>query len=217
MTWEVITGDCLEVMRGMGDVDAVVTDPPYGIDAGNMNLGFSQSSRVKSSDWDKTVPHDAIAILSRLEDPVVIWGGNYFHLPPRRCFLVWDKMGSFSGRSFSECEMAWTNSDAPARVLHRDPLGCGDYKNRQHKTQKPVAVMAWCVEMFTSPGDTILDPFCGSGTTGVACIRTGRNFVGIEISEEYADIARRRCTEAERQGDLFVKQPVQKPEQMEIK
>lgn len=203
--WTVITGDCLDVMAGLEGIDAVITDPPYGIGAANMNLGFSQSSRLEKSDWDSAIPlPETIAAVLAAAPVVVIWGGNYFGLPPTRGFLIWDKGGGFRARSFSECEFAWTNLNRPARIFTRDPLANRDYIGRQHKTQKPIALMEWVIESCTQPGDTILDPFCGSGTTGVACMQTGRNFIGIEIDPHYADIARQRISKAAEQAQQLV-------------
>lgn len=190
-------GDCLEILPTLAGVDAVVTDPNYGIDAGNMKLGMWRTSRMVKSDWDKE--RSDIAPLLALDVPTVIWGGNYFELPPTRCFLVWNKGNGFKGRDFAECEMAWTNRDAVARVFDHDPLAHGDYRDKQHPTQKPVALMVWCVENFTQPGDTVLDPFMGSGTTGVACAKLGRNFIGIEKDAGYFAIAQRRIEQASAQ------------------
>jgi DNA modification methylase len=196
-------GDCLEYMRSMavGSVDAVVTDPPYGINAGKMNLGFSRTSRMPKSDWDK-YPAD-IAPLLDFGISIVIWGGNYFTLPPSRGWLVWHKGNSFKNRSFAECELAWTNIDAVARIFSYDPLANGDYRSKEHPTQKPIALMKWCIEKISKPGDTIFDPFMGSGTTGVACVKTGRNFIGCEIDPGYFAIAQKRIAEAQLQLPLL--------------
>lgn len=205
-----ILGDCLSVMPLLGRFDAVVTDPPYGIGAAKMNFGKWASSRLESKGWDRQSPD-----LSVLPDcPAIIWGGNYFHLPPSRAFLVWDKGAGFRGRDFAECEMAWCSFDANARVFTYDPLAKGDYRNgnRMHKTQKPIALMEWCLG-FLPNASTILDPFMGSGTTLVACQKLGRQGTGIELDPEYFDIACRRVDEATRQPDMFVQpaapQPVQ--------
>lgn len=129
----------------------------------------------------------------------IIWGGNYFDLPPTRCFLVWDKGACFAGRTYAECEYAWTSIDANARIIHHDPLAFGDYKGKFHPTQKPTAVMKWCLS-FIPAADTILDPFMGSGSTGVAAIATGKKFIGIEREEQFFDTACRRLTDAVGQG-----------------
>lgn len=200
MAVELYCGDCLEILPTLeaGSVDAVITDPPYGQGAGRMNLGKWRASKMAKSDWDNH-PAD-IAPLLALGLPTVILGGNYFHLPPARGWLVWDKGAGFRGRSFAECELAWTNIDTVARVFTYDPLARGDYRDKLHKTQKPVELMKWCMDRAKVPvGATVLDPFMGSGTTGVACVQTGRNFIGIEKDEGYFAIAQRRIAEAQAQ------------------
>lgn len=202
-----ILGDCLEVMPELGPVDAVVTDPPYGIGIGRQSRGKWASAALGASEWD-----DKRADVSWIGSaPAIIWGGNYFDLPPSRAFLVWDKGAGFRGRDFAECEMAWCSFDANARVFSYDPLARGDYRGKQHPTQKPVALMEWCLG-FLPDAETTLDPFMGSGTTLVACQKLGRHGVGIEIDPGYFDVACRRVEEAARQPDLFV-EPAAKPEQ----
>lgn len=186
-------GDNLSVLPSLetGSIQAIITDPPYGINAGNMNLGKWRTSRMPKSDWDAIAP-DLSPVLA-LDVQTIIWGGNYFPLPQSRCFLVWDKGAGFYGRDFSECEMAWCNRDSVARIFRHDPLASGDYRNKLHPTQKPLAVMLWCLSLLDLPeGATVFDPYAGSGTTLVACARTGRRSIGIEIDEQYAQIAARR-------------------------
>ena len=190
-------GDCLEVMRGFPDksVDTCITDPPYGLNSHNMRNCVAFMSVA----WDdKPASDEQIAECLRVSKNQIIWGGNYFNLPACRCFLIWDKGGSMYGRSWAECEMAWTNYDKVARVYKLNAR-----QNKVHPTQKPLSLMKWCIENYTNPGDTILDPFMGSGTTGVACVQTGRNFIGIEISEEYFRIAEKRIAEAQMQPRLI--------------
>lgn len=194
-----ILGDCRDILPTLGKVDAVVTDPPYGIGAGRMSFGKWRTSKMKKSDWDAVTPD-----LSFLPDcHAIIWGGNYFDLPPRRGYLVWNKGAGFKGRDFAECEQAWISWDANARVFDFDPLARGAYRDKQHPTQKPVELMKWCLG-FLPDAQTILDPFMGSGTTGVAAVQMGRDFIGIEREPKYFDIACRRIEEAQRQGDLFI-------------
>jgi DNA modification methylase len=192
-----ILGDCLEVMPLLGKVDAVVTDPPYGI-------GITKSNRLATSrglggkNWD-----DEPADLSGFPNvPSIIWGGNYFDLPAHRAPLVWDKNNA--GRDFADFEMAWTNLDMVARRFVFRPMNMDGGK--QHPTQKPVALMEWCLG-FLPDAKTILDPFMGSGTTLVACQRLGRHGIGIELDPEYFDIACRRVDQATRQPDLFIAPP----------
>lgn len=197
-----ILGDCLEVMPGLGNVDAVLTDPPYGI-------GITKSNRLAVSrglggkDWDNEAPD--LSALPRVKS--IIWGGNYFDLPPTRAPLVWDKNNA--GRDFADFEMAWTNLDMVARRIVFRPMNMDGGK--VHPTQKPVAVMEWCLG-FLPDAETILDPFAGSGSTIVACQKLGRKGIGIEIDPDYFDIACRRVEEATRQPDLFITPP-EKPEQ----
>ncbi len=196
-------GDCLEILPTLGKVNAVITDPPYGI--GKLWAGGSGSGWKKTSDrpkeryeWDALPPKNEIFdSLLRLSIPLVIWGGNYFNLPPSRGWLVWNKPER--GFSLSEAELAWTNKDTVIRVFdcHRSDVG------REHPTQKPLSLMMWCIDNFTKPGDTVLDCFMGSGTTGVACVQTGRNFIGIEIDPTYFGIAEKRIKEAQMQMPLF--------------
>lgn len=205
-----LLGDCLEILPTLDKVDAVVTDPPYGIGIGRMQRGKWASSKLGSSDWDDEVPD-----LSGLPDvPRIIWGGNYFGLPASRAFLIWDKGAGFRGRDFAECEMAWCSFDGNARMLTFDPLARGSYRNgqKQHPTQKPVELMKWCLG-FVPDAETILDPFMGSGTTGVACVKLGRKFIGIEIDEGYFEIACKRIRDAYAQPDMFVSQPSEQPKQ----
>jgi DNA modification methylase len=197
----VVEGDCLELMKALPDgcVDAVITDPPYGIGAGRMNFGKWRTSMMPKSDWDSTAGD--VSTILELCVPTVIWGGNYFNLPPSRCFLVWNKGAGFKGRDFAECEIAWTNIDANAREFTYDPLAHGDYREKLHPTQKPESLMLWCIRQIKA--ETILDPFCGSGTTLVAAAKLGRHFLGFEISPEYCAIARKRIALVEAQPNLF--------------
>jgi site-specific DNA-methyltransferase (adenine-specific) len=187
-------GDCREILPTLGRVDACVTDPPYGIAAawkGGFGRGWGkarQESELRNS-WDQAAP-DAEFLLSLVScaKEAVLWGGNYFDLPPSRGWLVWNKPER--GFSLAEAELAWTNIDTVIRVLDAVRSDSG----REHPTQKPLAVMQWSISRLK--GQTILDPFMGSGTTGVACAKLGRRFVGIEIEPKYFDIAVKRITAA---------------------
>jgi site-specific DNA-methyltransferase (adenine-specific) len=195
-------GDCREILPLLPKVDAVVTDPPYGIASvwkGGSGHGWGRAraaSELRNS-WDEAVPQETIdRVLQLGAREIVIWGGNYFDLPPSRCWLVWNK----PERNFSlaEAELAWTNVDAVVRVCDAPRSDFG----REHPTQKPVKVMQWTVERLQAR--TILDPFMGSGTTGVACVKLGRKFIGIEIEPKYFEIACKRIRDAYAQPDFFV-------------
>jgi site-specific DNA-methyltransferase (adenine-specific) len=198
VTYTLHLGDCLEYMKSMPDksVDAVITDPPYGM------AGHAMRNAVAFMDvgWDVSPATDEqISEALRVSKEQVIWGGNYFNLPPSRCFLVWDKGGAMYGRSWAECEMAWTSIDEVARI-HKLVNG---REEKSHPTQKPLELMRWCVSNYTPEGSVVFDPFMGSGTTGVACMQLGRNFIGCEISEQYFDIARKRIEAAAAQEVMF--------------
>lgn len=139
-------------------------------------------------------------------DSAIIFGGNYFELPPTRCLLIWDKGAGFKKRNFAESEVAWTNFDAVVRNYTYDPLAAGDYKGgkKEHPTQKPVSVMEWCISQAPEQTATICDPFMGSGSTGVAALRMGRRFIGIERERKYFDIACERMETATAQGRLAI-------------
>lgn len=195
-------GDCLDVLPTLGKVDAVVTDPPYGIHAcdrsdggvGSIASGSKFYGRVS---WDhEPAGQDVFSSLLGLCVPSCIWGGNYFTLPPSQCWLVWDKQQREF--TFADAELAWTNQDRAVRIFNYS-RGQLVQEGKQHPTQKPVPLMAWCFEQLRlSATDLILDPFMGSGTTGVACVNTGRRFIGIEREPKYFEIALKRIREAER-------------------
>jgi DNA modification methylase len=145
-----------------------------------------------------------------------MWGGNYFNLPASRSFLVWDKGAGFHGRDFAECEQAWCSFDANARIFRFDPLARGSYRDKQHPTQKPVELMKWCIQHLPEDVETIFDPFMGSGSTGVAAVKLGKRFIGIEREPKYFEIACRRIEQAYAQGDLFVAAPSAKPKQLDL-
>jgi len=197
---ELHLGDCLEILKSMPDksVDAVITDPPYGIAdvwKGGSSCGWGVASLATPdrNAWDIKPSKEVFDNILRIGKFITIWGGNYFELPVSRGWLVWTKPER--NFSLSEAELAWTSKDMPMRVYdcHRSDSG------REHPTQKPVSLMKWVIINHTSEGDTILDPFMGSGTTGVACVQTGRNFIGIEIDPGYFNIAKRRIEDAQRQ------------------
>lgn len=211
-----ILGDCTQIMPQLEKVDLVLTDPPYGIGMSGGNVGYKGFNNLARKEWDNEPAIDAVHWIAGSGQPFIIWGGNYFGLPPTRCYLVWDKGAGFKGRSYAESELAWTSLDANARTFTYDPLARGDYKGKQHPTQKPVALMEWCLG-FLPAAQTILDPFCGSGTTLVACQRMGKQGTGIERDPDYFEVMCRRVDEATRQPDLFIA-PTVKPTQkaMEI-
>lgn len=208
-----ILGDCLEILPTLGKVDAVVTDPPYGIGYVHSGKGgklarSTEFGGVKIVGDDK--PFDPTPFLGF--PTVVLFGANHFSekLPSSSNWLIWDKRDGVCSNDQADCEIAWTNRGGPARLIRH--LWNGMLKDsergvsRVHPTQKPIAVMEWVIKQVGMP-ETILDPFMGSGTTGVACAKLGRKFIGIELEPKYFDIACRRIEEAYKQPDMFIAPP----------
>lgn len=192
-------GDCMDILPTLDKADLLLTDPPYGIGIAANPVRQAH----EKLDWDASTPEKSLleACLSGA-NMAIVWGGNYFDLPPSQCFYVWDKQQP-ENFSLAMCEMAWCSKKSPAKLYRQSVLS---YR-KEHPTQKPVELMAWCIEQAGTP-ETILDPFMGSGTTGVAAIQLGRKFIGIEREPKYFDIACKRIEQAVAQGQLFEPEPV---------
>lgn len=210
-------GDCLSILPHLGPVDAVVTDPPYGI---------NWKPRVNHQDqrWVDDITFDPKPFLEvgRFH---LFWGGQYFasQLPDCEGWLTWVKRPtahdfSNDNRSYATTELAWRNWGKAKFIMHvwdgGMRAGVADNRTFCHPSQKPVEVMEWCLRQLPDDVHSILDPFCGSGTTGIACAKLGHRFIGIELDEGYFDIACRRIEAAYRQPDMFIERPapaVQQP------
>ena len=211
-----IHGDCRDFLPTLGKFDLLLTDPPYGIGRDGKPVSTSSHGGHKGYEftgWDTSTPDAALfrLMFDKSEDQI-IWGANYFPaaLPPSMGWLVWDKGQRIAQ---SDCELAYTSFQKALRsmTLNRAALA---QDGAEHPTQKPLALMAWCLT-HAPDAKTVLDPFMGSGTTGVACAQSGRRFTGIERERKYFDIACERISRAYAQGRLF--EPSQpKPEQQEI-
>lgn len=211
---ELWCGDMLEILPTLGEFDACVTDPPYGIEGtwsgGGLSWGKFRQPAGSVSDaasWD--IRPDDFSWLP-VDKPAIVWGGQYFNLPPSGSWLVWDKIV----RTFSSghCELAWSNLRSPVRAFNFSH-GQLASEGKLHPTQKPLALMLWCIDQLPADVGTILDPFMGSGTTGVAAIKRGKAFYGIEREPKYFDIARRRVSDALARPDMFVAPAAPKPVQ----
>lgn len=194
----------------LGKVDAVVTDPPYGL--GDKWQGGKAQWPLHHADgmaWDAHTS-DVVMTLPRLGLHAIIWGGHLYGLPPRAGWLVWDKIV----RNFTSgvMEFAWSSLDQPIKAFNYSH-GELATEGKVHPTQKPLPLMRWCIEQLPADCETILDPFMGSGTTLVAAVKLGRRGIGIEREERYFDIACRRVEQAYLQPDLFVSPPAHKPVQ----
>lgn len=190
-------GDCREILPLLPKVDLVLTDPPYGIGASSKRFvnGTSKTQKDYYEDvcWDQSpIDKQTLALAVGGGTNAIVWGGNYFEgLPPFRCFLVWDK--TIHGNSYADCEMAWTNFDAVARIKPINMVE-GNKDGRVHPTQKPLKLIKWCLGLAPA-AKTILDPFMGSGTTLRAAKDLGRKAIGIELEEKYCEIAAKRMAQ----------------------
>lgn len=207
--------DCRFILPTLRGIDAVVTDPPYGIgwdrqaekDSGRKpGVAMAAKRHYVSTDWDeKPIDPDLLDAVRMAGKWQIIFGGNYYALPPARCWLVWDKQVN---GEFADCELAWTNLDKVVkRIQYRwngflrqngEPRG-------DHPTQKPIGVMRWCIQKLPADVRTILDPFAGSGTTGVASVLEGKSFIGIEHEKRYFDAMCRRIEDAYRDPEALAR------------
>lgn len=197
-----ILGDCRDVLPTLPKVDAVVTDPPYGLgdklDGAGSNSEWGLLYGDGAPEWDKDVSEALIPAIA-LGSNAIVWGGNYYPLPPRRCWLIWDKMQEHTS---GHGELAWATMDMPVRTFRYARAQLAS-EGKVHPTQKPLRLMKWCLG-FLPDAQIILDPFMGSGTTGVAAVQMGRKFIGVERETKYFDIACKRIEDAQRQGDMFM-------------
>lgn len=215
-------GDCREVLPTLGKVDAVVTDPPYGIryrpgKGGRRGASLHGGHAVKNrSAWlpieGDDAPFDAQQIMDFPAGNRILWGANNYadNLPPRASWLFWDKYLTASSLSFAEGELAWTDIDITLRAFRH--LWNGVCRASEtglaplHPTQKPVALMEWCIGLLPN-AKVVLDPYMGSGTTGVAAVRLGIEFIGVEFVPDYFDIACRRIGDAISRPSMFAEKP----------
>lgn len=206
--------DCADVLPTLEGHAALVCDPPYGIgESSNSILGrqrgpdsnaLADQRDYGAFSWDDEPARAADIRAARyLCRHQIIFGGNYFHLPPTTCWLVWDKLNT---GDFADCELAWTNLPGAVRRVYWRWNGMirKGHEARVHPTQKPLGVMVWCLNHLPATASSVLDPWMGSGTTGVAAVRLGRQFTGIERDERYFDIACERIQNAYAQTDMFI-------------
>lgn len=202
----VIQGDCLEIMKGLPDksIDLLLADPPYGIGNNTTYRKNSYSKITKTKDygnyiWNNSIPsREYFDEMFRVSKNQIIWGANYFmsNMPYNSsCWIVWDKDNLSS--TFADCELAWTSFHSAVRKYRYRWNGMlqENMKNKEvryHPTQKPIPLFSWILKNYSKEGDTILDPFTGSGTTALACIKTNRNYICIEKEPEYVEIINKR-------------------------
>lgn len=201
--------DCMEYMKSISDkaFDLAVVDPPYGIHV-NHNMGRRKGdtpSRYKKVMWDAAIPdRQYFEELFRVSKKQIIWGGNYFYLPPTKCFLVWRKPNISENMSFSMLEYAWSNLQSTSKEW----IGTSTEKNRIHPTQKPVALYSWIYSLYAKSGDTILDTHLGSGSSRIAAWDAGLNFVGCEVDPDYFKLQEERFQSHTAQENLFLRMKI---------
>jgi site-specific DNA-methyltransferase (adenine-specific) len=199
---EVYLEDCVKALKRYADnhFDLAIVDPPYGIGdkfkggkTGKMNF-----NEIVNKDWDKVPSDEYFAELQRVSKNQIIWGGNYFNLPPTRCFIVWDKIIS-EDFSLAMAELAWTSFDKLAKIYKLQVPKNG----KIHPTQKPVKLYDWLLHNYAKPNDLILDTHLGSGSSRIAAYKGGFNFVGFEIDQEYYEKQEKRFNDFKSQLRLF--------------
>lgn len=196
-----INCDCMAYMAGLPDkaFDLAIVDPPYGLPADSVNGRGKLKNRIMNADgmvWDIAPAQEYFAELMRVSENQIIWGGNYFNLPPTRGIICWDKVQPWT--NFSAWEMAWTSFNHVARLFKFDNR-TGD---KIHPTQKPVALYEWLLTKYAKPGQRILDTHLGSGSSAIACNNFGFEMVGCELDTTYYEGACARVNQATAQGRL---------------
>ena len=202
MSIELLNIDCMSYMKGLEDnaFELAIVDPPYGIGVNNMTMFDGAKKQARHKEYNDVAPNqDYFSELKRVSNNQIIWGGNYFDLPPTRCYLAWDKIQEFSGADF---ELAWTSFDKPCKsfkMCRAEAYGKGTI----HPTQKPVKLYDWLLSNYAKEGDKILDTHLGSGSSAIAAHYGGFDFVGCELDEDYYKAACERFDLQTRQESLF--------------
>lgn len=206
--------DCMDLMAEFpdGHFDLAIVDPPYGIGVNSMNMGSRKTVRPDKKNWDDEIPTpEYFAELRRVAKKQIVWGGNYFPLPPSRGWCVWDKGESMYGRSFAEVELAWMSMDASARIFKMSP----NQLDRFHPTQKPVKLYEWLLGSYAKPGERILDTHLGSGSHAIAAHYAGVHLTACEIDPDYFSASIDRIIRETAQEDFLTPSTIQ-PEQGEL-
>lgn len=192
--------DCMEGMKQYPDkyFELAIVDPPYGIHRNGMNMGNSVFNK-DSKKWDSSVPSkEYFDELFRVSKNQIIWGGNYFEIPPSQYFAIWDKGNTMYGRDFAECEYAWIRKGG-TRIYKTSP----NQPERIHPTQKPILLYKWLLNQYAKEDDKILDTHLGSGSSRIAAYDMGYDFTGFELDKDYFDAQEKRYNDHIKQIKLF--------------
>lgn len=195
--------DCMEFMRGLPDkaYDLAIVDPPYGIGAEGGTGDYAKAAVDRSKKWDRAPGPEYFTELFRVSQRQLIWGGNYFSLPPSRGGVCWYKTDEVKGRDFSEFELAWGSENEPARHVSMTPFQRGG--TRIHPTQKPVALYRWLLQNYAKPGQKILDTHGGSMSIAIACDIEGFDLDLCELDKDYFDAGKKRLEAHQAMPRLF--------------
>lgn len=203
-------GDCRDILPLIGTADAVVCDPPYGLGekmkGGTKRFQTGEGGLNTLGAWDAQPVENLIELLDDVAPIKMIWGGNYYPVPASRGWLIWVKTNGV--KTMASVELCWTNLDMNSKHFNNQVNGW----QRDHPTQKPLALMRWCLS-FIPDAKTVVDPFSGGFTTGVAAIQMGRKFIGIEQDERYFDLGCKRIEAAYAQGNLFAPDPMKQEQE----
>ena len=198
---QITNEDNMELMARYEDnhFDLAIVDPPYGIDINNSGrLGHYGG---KGKKWDNEIPKDIyFKELFRVSKNQIIWGANYFNMPPTRCFLIWDKQQP-EDVSFASCEYAWTSFNKSAKTFYKRPQNADNV--RIHPTQKPVKLYEWLLMNYAKEGDKILDTHLGSGSIAIACHNLGFDLTACELDKDYYEAATKRLAQHQAQLTIF--------------
>jgi site-specific DNA-methyltransferase (adenine-specific) len=201
MKSEVFNMDCVEAMKAYPDnyFELAIVDPPYGIDINSSGRLGQYGGKGKK--WDNQIPNDIyFEELFRVSENQIVWGANYFNMPPTRCFLIWDKQQP-ENISFASCEFAWTSFNQSAKTFYQRPQNADDY--RIHPTQKPIKLYRWLLQNYAKEGDKILDTHLGSGSSRIAADMEGYNFTGYELDKDYFEASVKRFNDYKQQIKLL--------------
>jgi len=201
MSIELFNIDCMTYMAGLPDkaFDLAIVDPPYGLGEKITNGGTWAEKLTKAdSAWDTAPTKKFFDELRRVSKEQIIWGGNYFDLPPTRCFLIWDKVQHMD--TLADCELAWTSLDKNAKIF-KHPRNTTE--KRIHVCQKPVKLYEWLLTNYAKPGQRVLDTHLGSGSSAIAAHYFGVDFAGCELDKDYFEAAKKRFEQHTAQLAMF--------------